>query len=110
VKVVAAEPKKSPLLSGGVAGTHAIQGIGANFIPNVLDRTVYDEVICVDDEAAFATARWLYKTENVFVGISSGAAAHAAFSLAKRPENANKNIVTVFPDGGERYLSTGLFD
>ena len=110
VKVVAVEPKKSPLLSGGVAGTHAIQGIGANFIPNVLDRTVYDEVICVDDEAAFATARWLYKTENVFVGISSGAAAHAAFSLAKRPENANKNIVTVFPDGGERYLSTGLFD
>jgi cysteine synthase A len=110
VKVVAVEPKKSPLLSGGVAGAHAIQGIGANFIPNVLDRTVYDEVICVDDEAAFATARWLYKTENVFVGISSGAAAHAAFSLAKRPENANKNIVTVFPDGGERYLSTGLFD
>jgi cysteine synthase A len=110
VKVVAVEPKKSPLLSGGVAGAHAIQGIGANFIPKVLDRTVYDEVICVDDEAAFATARWLYKTENVFVGISSGAAAHAAFSLAKRPENANKNIVTVFPDGGERYLSTGLFD
>lgn len=110
VKIVAVEPKKSPLLSGGVAGAHAIQGIGANFIPKVLDRTVYDEVICVEDEAAFATARWLYKTENVFVGISSGAAAHAAFSLAKRPENANKNIVTVFPDGGERYLSTGLFD
>jgi cysteine synthase A len=109
VQVVAVEPKKSPLLSGGVAGAHGIQGIGANFIPKVLDRTVYDEVICVDDEDAFKTARWLYKTENVFVGISSGAAAHAAFMLAKRPENAHKNIVTVFPDGGERYLSTGLF-
>lgn len=110
VKIVAVEPKKSPLLLGGKAGAHGIQGIGANFIPTILDRSVYDEVVCVADEDAFATARWLKENENVFVGISSGAAAYAAFALAKRPENADKNIVTVFPDGGERYLSTGIFD
>lgn len=110
VKIVAVEPKKSPLLSGGKASAHGIQGIGANFIPKILDRSVYDEVICVTDEDAFATARWLRDNENVFVGISSGAAAQAAFMLAKRPENTDKNIITVFPDGGERYLSTGIFD
>lgn len=110
VKIVAVEPKKSPLLSGGKAGAHGIQGIGANFIPKVLDTSIYDEVLCVADEDAFETARWLYQNENVFVGISSGAAAYAALVLARRAENANKNIVTVFPDGGERYLSTGIFD
>jgi cysteine synthase A len=110
VKIVAVEPSASPLLSGGVAGKHGIQGIGANFIPSVLDRTVYDEVLCVSDEQAFAMTKWLYQKEGAFVGISSGAAAHAAFEIAKRAEYAGKNIVTVFPDGGDRYLSLGLYE
>lgn len=110
VKIVAVEPSASPLLSGGVAGKHGIQGIGANFIPSVLDRTVYDEVLCVSDEQAFAMTKWLYQKEGVFVGISSGAAAHAAFEIAKRAEYVGKNIVTVFPDGGDRYLSLGLYE
>ena len=110
VKIVAVEPSASPLLSGGVAGKHGIQGIGANFIPSVLDRTVYDEVLCVSDEQAFAMTKWLYQKERVFVGISSGAAAYAAFEIAKRAEYAGKNIVTVFPDGGDRYLSLGLYE
>lgn len=110
VRIVAVEPKRSPLLSEGRTGAHGIQGIGANFIPKTLDRTIYDEVLCVEDEDAFQTARYLRDRENLFVGLSSGAAAFAAIELAKRPENAGKNIVTVFPDCGERYLSTGIFD
>lgn len=109
VKIIAVEPQKSPLLSGGVAGAHAIQGIGANFIPKLLNRAIYDEVVCVKDEQALATTRWLKQNENLFVGISSGAAIAAVLQVAKREEFANKTIVTVLPDGGERYLSTGLF-
>lgn len=105
VKVVAVEPEKSPLLSKGVAGAHAIQGIGANFVPSVLDRTVYDEVLTVKDEDAFAYMRALQKTENLFVGISSGAALSAAVRLAKLPENKGKKIVTIFPDDFDRYVS-----
>ncbi|MBE5739481.1 MAG: cysteine synthase A [Clostridiales bacterium] len=110
VKIVAVEPASSPLLSGGKAGSHGLQGIGANFIPKTLDRTIYDEVLTVTDEAAFETARNLGKTEGLFVGISSGAAVWAAIELAKRSENAGKNIVTILPDGGGRYLSTTLFE
>lgn len=109
-KVVAVEPAKSPLLSGGKAANHAIQGIGANFIPTVLDRSVYDEVMTVTDEEAFATARELNKQEHLFVGISSGAAVAAARRLAGRTENADKKIVTILPDEGGRYLSTALFN
>ncbi len=109
IRVVAVEPSKSPLLSGGQAGAHEIQGIGANFIPEVLDRTVYDEVLTVEDEEAFSYARLLCKREGLFVGISSGAAFAAAVKLAALPENADKNIVTIFPDEGGRYLSTKLF-
>ncbi len=105
VKVVAVEPEKSPLLSKGVAGAHAIQGIGANFVPSVLDRTVYDEVLTVKDEDAFAYMRALQKTENLFVGISSGAALAAAVRLAKLPENKGKKILTIFPDSFDRYGS-----
>ena len=110
MKIVAVEPASSPLLSGGKAGSHGLQGIGANFIPKTLDRTIYDEVLTVTDEAAFQTARNLGKTEGLFVGISSGAAVWAAIELAKRSENAGKNIVTILPDGGGRYLSTTLFE
>lgn len=109
IQVVAVEPALSPLLSGGKAGAHGIQGIGANFIPEVLDRTVYDEVLTVTDEEAFAYARLLCQKEGLFVGISSGAAFAAAVKLASRKENAGKNIVTIFPDEGGRYLSTELF-
>ena len=109
-KAVAVEPKKSPLLSGGKPGPHRIQGIGANFIPDVLDRSLLDEIIQVDDEDAAATARRLAKEEGVFVGISSGAATWAALQLAARPENTGKLIVVIMPSNGERYLSTGLFD
>ena len=98
------EPAASPLLSQGVAGSHGIQGIGANFIPSVLDRSVYDEVVTVTDEEAFATAKELCKMEGYFVGISSGAAVAAAIEIAKRPENKGKNIVTILPDEGGRYL------
>ena len=105
IRIVAVEPQKSPLLSQGKAGAHAIQGIGANFVPSVLDRTVYDEVLTVTDEAAFATAKLLKKAEKLFVGISSGANVAAAVALAKREENKGKNIVTVLPDDGGRYES-----
>ena len=109
VKVVAVEPASSPVLSQGKAGPHKIQGIGAGFVPDTLDTGVYDEVFPVENEDAFATGRAVAKTEGVLVGISSGAALHAATELAKRPENAGKTIVAVLPDTGERYLSTALF-
>ena len=110
VQVVAVEPAASPLLSGGKAGPHGLQGIGANFIPEVLDQSVIDTVIPVTEEEAYAAARLLGKKEGILVGISSGAALHAAISLAKRPENAGKTIVALLPDTGDRYLSTGLFE
>ena len=109
VKVVAVEPASSPVLSQGKAGPHKIQGIGAGFVPDTLDTGIYDEIIPVENEDAFAAGRAVAKTEGVLVGISSGAALHAATELAKRPENAGKTIVAVLPDTGERYLSTALF-
>ena len=109
VKIVAVEPSDSPLLSGGKAGPHKIQGIGAGFVPDVLDTTVYDEIIAVENDDAFATGRLIGHKEGVLVGISSGAAVWAAIQLAKRPENAGKNIVVLLPDTGDRYLSTPLF-
>ena len=109
VKVVAVEPASSPVLSQGTAGAHKIQGIGAGFVPKVLDTSVYDEIITVTNEDAFATGRRIGREEGVLVGISSGAAAWAAIQLAKRPENAGKTIVTLLPDTGDRYLSTPLF-
>ena len=109
VKVVAVEPASSPVLSQGVAGAHKIQGIGAGFVPDVLDTKVYDEVIPVSNEDAFAGGRLVGRKEGVLVGISSGAALHAAIELAKRPENEGKTIVVLFPDTGDRYLSTPLF-
>ena len=109
VKVVAVEPATSPVLSKGVAGSHKIQGIGAGFVPDVLDTKVYDEVIPVENEDAFATGKLIGKKEGVLVGISSGAAVWAAIQLAKRPENKGKNIVVLLPDTGDRYLSTPLF-
>ena len=110
VRIVAAEPASSPVLSGGKAGAHKIQGIGAGFVPDVLDTTVYDEVIPVSNEDAFLTARRIGRLEGVAVGISSGAAAHASIQLAKRSENRGKTIVVLFPDGGDRYLSTALYE
>ena len=109
VKVVAVEPASSPVLSKGVAGAHKIQGIGAGFVPDVLDTKVYDEIITVTNEDAFATGRLIGHKEGVLVGISSGAAVWAALELAKRPENAGKKIVALLPDTGDRYLSTPLF-
>ena len=109
VKVVAVEPATSAVLSTGVAGAHKIQGIGAGFVPEVLDTKVYDEIIPVSNEDAFATGRMLGRSEGVLVGISSGAAVWAAIQLAKRPENAGKNIVVLLPDTGDRYLSTPMF-
>ena len=110
VKVVAVEPASSAVLSTGVAGAHKIQGIGAGFVPKVLDTRVYDEIITVTNEDAFATGRQIGRQEGVLVGISSGAAAWAAIQLAKRPENAGKTIVALLPDTGDRYLSTALFE
>lgn len=110
VKVVAVEPFSSPVLSKGVSGAHKIQGIGAGFVPDVLDTSVYDEVIAVKDEDAFETAREVGKKEGVLVGISSGAALFGALQVAKRPEYAGKNIVVLLPDTGDRYLSTTLFE
>ena len=109
VKVVAVEPKDSPVLSEGHAGSHKIQGIGAGFVPDVLDTKIYDEIIPVTNEDAFATGKRIGHAEGVLVGISSGAAVWAAIELAKRPENAGKTIVTLLPDTGDRYLSTPLF-
>ena len=109
VKVVAVEPATSAVLSTGVAGVHKIQGIGAGFVPEVLDTKVYDEIIPVSNEDAFATGRMIGRSEGVLVGISSGAAVWAAIQLAKRPENAGKNIVVLLPDTGDRYLSTPMF-
>jgi cysteine synthase A len=109
IKVVAVEPAASPVLSKGTPGPHKIQGIGAGFVPDVLNTQIYDEIIAVENDDAFATARALAKTDGVLVGISSGAALWAATQLAKRPENAGRKIVAVLPDTGERYLSTTLF-
>lgn len=109
VKVVAVEPKSSVVLSTGVAGPHKIQGIGAGFVPEVLDTTVYDEIIPVENEEAFATGKEVGRKEGVLVGISSGAAVFAAIQVAKRPENEGKTIVVLLPDTGDRYLSTPLF-
>ena len=109
VKVVAVEPKTSAVLSTGVAGPHKIQGIGAGFVPDVLDTKVYDEIIPVENEDAFDTGKLVGRSEGVLVGISSGAALWAAIEVAKRPENAGKNIVVLLPDTGDRYLSTPLF-
>ncbi len=110
VRVVAVEPAGSPVLSQGVAGAHKIQGIGAGFVPEILDTAVYDEVIAVENDDAFKTARTIGRTEGILVGISSGAAAWAAIRLAKRPENRGKTIVVLLPDSGDRYLSTALFE
>ncbi len=109
VKVVAVEPAGSPVLSKGVAGPHKIQGIGAGFVPETLDTKIYDEIIAVENEDAFATGRTLARKEGLLVGISSGAAVFAATQLAKRPENKGKNIVVLLPDTGDRYLSTPMF-
>lgn len=110
VKVVAVEPAASPVLSKGTAGPHKIQGIGAGFIPDILNTEVYDEIITIENEDAFLTGRNFAKTEGVLVGISSGAALHAAEIIAKRPENKGKTIVVLLPDTGDRYLSTPLFN
>lgn len=109
VRIIAVEPEKSPVLSSGKSGAHGIQGIGAGFVPPVLDTSVYDEVITVSDADAYSFGRDIAKTEGYLVGISSGAALKAAVEIASRPENAGKKIVTLFPDSGDRYLSTPLF-
>ena len=109
IKIVAVEPKDSPMLSKGVAGSHGIQGIGANFVPAVLNREIIDEIICVSDEEAMAAGRSMGRKEGVLIGISSGACLHAAIQLAKREENAGKTIVALMPDAGDRYLSTKMY-
>ena len=109
VKVVAVEPASSPVLSKGTAGAHKIQGIGAGFVPDVLNTAVYDEIITVENDDAFAAGKQVGEKEGVLVGISSGAAVWAAIQLAKRPENKGKTIVALLPDTGDRYLSTPLF-
>lgn len=108
-QVVGVEPASSPLLTKGVAGAHGLQGIGANFVPSILDTEIYDEIIAVTDEDAYAAGRELARKEGLLAGISSGAALHAAILLAKRPENAGKQIVVLLPDTGDRYLSTPMF-
>lgn len=110
VQIIAVEPKNSPILSGGKAGAHGLQGIGAGFVPGVLDVNVIDEIICVTEEEAYKSARLLAKKEGILAGISSGAALHAAIEIAKREENKDKNIVVLLPDRGDRYLSTPLFE
>lgn len=110
IRIVAVEPAESPLLSGGQAGAHGIQGIGANFIPSILDRDIYDEIICVTTEDAYKTGNDIAKCEGILVGISSGAAVWAAAQLARRPENKGKNIVALLPDTGDHYLSTTMYD
>lgn len=109
IQIIAVEPTSSPLLSKGIAGPHGLQGIGANFVPQVLDTKIYDEVILATEEQAYAAGRLLGRKEGLLVGISSGAALHAAMEVAKRPENAGKTIVVLLPDTGERYLSTPMF-
>ena len=109
IKIIAVEPTDSPLLSKGQAGPHGLQGIGANFVPDILDKEIYDEIITVSTEEAYDSARVLAKKEGILVGITSGAALHAAETLAKRPENAGKTIVALLPDSGDRYMSTNLF-
>ena len=109
VRIVAVEPKTSAVLSTGVAGAHKIQGIGAGFVPEVLDTKIYDEIIPVENEDAFATGKEIGRNEGILVGISSGAAVWAGIELAKRPENTGKTIVVLLPDTGDRYLSTPLF-
>ncbi len=109
IKVIAVEPLTSPVLSEGHAGPHKIQGIGAGFVPKTLDTSIYDEIIKVSNEDAFATGKLIARSEGMLVGISSGAALYAAIEIAKRPENKNKNIVVLLPDTGERYLSTAMF-
>ncbi len=110
VKVVAVEPTGSPVLSKGQAGPHGLQGIGAGFVPEILDTTIYDEIITVKEDDAYEKGRLIGRSEGVLVGISSGAALHAAIEVAKRPENKGKNIVVILPDSGDRYLSTPLFE
>ncbi|MBE6808210.1 MAG: cysteine synthase A [Ruminococcaceae bacterium] len=110
IKIVGVEPAASPVLTKGVAGAHAIQGIGAGFVPDVLDTEIYDEIIAVENEDAIDTARYMGKTEGFLVGISAGAALAAAIEIGKRPENKGKNIVVILPDSGDRYLSTDLYD
>lgn len=110
VKIVAVEPADSPVLSGGAAGPHRIQGIGAGFVPKVLNTAIIDEVIQVKNDDAYQASRKLARLEGLMVGISSGAAVYAATNLAKRPENVGKNIVIILPDTGERYLSAGLYE
>ena len=110
VRVVAVEPKDSPILSGGKTGKHGLQGIGAGFVPEILNTEIYDEIVCVSTEQAYAASRLLARTEGLLVGISSGAALYAATEIAKREENKEKNIVVLLPDTGERYLSTPMFE
>ena len=109
VKIVAVEPAASPVLSEGKAGAHKIQGIGAGFVPQVLNTKIYDEILKIENEDAFETGKYLAKQEGVLVGISSGAALHGAVQIAKRPENRGKTIVVLLPDTGDRYYSTPLF-
>ena len=109
IEIVAVEPKSSPVLSGGEKGSHGLQGIGAGFVPEILDTQIYDEIITVDEEDAYAMGRFLARQEGILAGISAGAAVFAAVQVAKRPENKDKNIVVILPDSGERYLSTLMF-
>lgn len=110
IKVIAVEPADSPLLSGGKAGPHGLQGIGANFVPSILDTEIYDEIIKVTTEEAYAAAKQVVKAEGIIIGITAGAALHASKVIASRPENKGKKIVALLPDGGSKYLSTGMFD
>lgn len=109
IKIIAVEPAGSPVLSGGQAGPHGLQGIGAGFVPKILNTEIYDEVLTVENDEAYKASRLLTKTEGILTGVSSGAALHAGMILAKRPENAGKTIVVLLPDSGDRYYSTPLF-